>query len=364
MKEKIKNTAGIVFLSLMAMSCAFMALDILSRPFLSSRSPIERKFSVTAARHPQPYTMFGGLKHARHLEKFMIPGGLNRMGYKGQVPKIPKTTGEYRIIMLGGSTVLIGNPSIPQLLETIFTENGHSNVKVYNFGVISSVSGQELARIVFEVSDYDPDLIVMYNGANDILSPLTGDPRPGYPFNFIVYENNPLLDKDISDYPLFTLMAYGSNIIRAAFPAYFTEKFVRLNELRKQIGWKSPEWEDAVARAYVDNISKAQRISAAFGTDFIAFFQPTVYYKDMLHPWEKKRLNPEVCAYAQKIRKKINKYSAPILHLSEHFYDLGDLYDQRQNFIFLDEMHTLQFAKPDAAQAMYEKISTRISQSR
>ncbi len=62
----------------------------------------------------------------------------------------------------------------------------------------------ELARLVFEALAYQPDLIVSYSGANDIILPLSADPRPGYPFNFMIREYNPLLDKD---YPLATLTA-------------------------------------------------------------------------------------------------------------------------------------------------------------
>ncbi len=358
--EKIQKIAGSIFLILIALSVMFVTLDILSRKFLSNRSPVEKSYSVTAARHPQPYTMFGGRKHARNLERLMIPGSLNRLGHKGKIPEIPKAGDEYRIIMVGGSAVLIGQPSLPELLEMTFKDNGYPDVKVYNFGVISSVSGQEVARIVFEISNYSPDLIVMYNGANDIMSPLSGDPRPGYPYNFIVYENNPLLDKDIDSYPLFALMAYGSNILRAWFPTYFIKKFVSLDEVRKEVRWKSAEWEEEVALAYVNNVIKAWKISKAFDSDFIAFFQPTLYYKDRLDPKEDKLLDTEKREYGLRIREKIRKHIGGLLQSPDNFfYDLSDIYDDDQNLVFFDEMHSVQSSKPVVARALYERISSR-----
>ena len=49
-------------------------------------------------------------------------------------------------------------------------------MEVYNFGAASSGSGQGLARILYEVVDLDPNLIIMYNGANDFEHPFFGDP--------------------------------------------------------------------------------------------------------------------------------------------------------------------------------------------
>lgn len=92
-------------------------------------------------------------------------------------PQMPKTREEYRVFFLGGSTVYVGKPPIADLVQRLFHEHGIKNVKVYNFGVVSSVSGMELARIVFELSDLAPDLIVMYNGGNDILQPWSWDRR-------------------------------------------------------------------------------------------------------------------------------------------------------------------------------------------
>ena len=53
-----------------------------------------------------------------------------------------------------------------------------------NAGAPAYVSGQELARLIFEVLDLEPDIVIVYDGFNDLNSALLFDPRPGYPSNF------------------------------------------------------------------------------------------------------------------------------------------------------------------------------------
>jgi hypothetical protein len=53
-------------------------------------------------------------------------------------------------IVLGGSTVFQGSPlgkSIPGQIETELLRRGFSGAKVYNFGLVAAVSGQELALV-------------------------------------------------------------------------------------------------------------------------------------------------------------------------------------------------------------------------
>ncbi|MEO1994087.1 MAG: hypothetical protein ABGZ17_02295 [Planctomycetaceae bacterium] len=114
------------------------------------------------------------------------------MGYRGAAPFPNEEADEFRICFLGGSTVVNGTPPIGELVANLFAERNYPRVRVYNFGGVSSVSPMELVKIVTEISSYRPDMIVMYNDGNDFLTPFSRDPRPGYPFNFLVCENHQL----------------------------------------------------------------------------------------------------------------------------------------------------------------------------
>ncbi|HXV43102.1 MAG TPA: hypothetical protein VEC96_08560, partial [Anaerolineae bacterium] len=179
-----------------------------------------------------------------------------------------------------------------------------------------------------------------------------------YPFNFLVYEKNPLLESNVASYPAFTLLAYGSNIARYFFPAYFSDKFADFDQLRWEAQWGSDEWKSEVAQIYVNNLIKADKISHTFGADFIAFAQPLLYFKDQPAPeeedlfgnWERK----EYCLQVrQKIREEIEKST---VNASFKIVDLSDIYDNTSERIFTDAIHTTQASKPVVVQAMYQHI--------
>jgi len=330
---------------------------------LPTRAPVEQRFPVEVFRNPQPYTMFGGTPNAKfeYEDEHGVRQSetLNGLGYRGKEPVLPKPADEYRVFMLGGSTVFLGEPPIPVLLEEEFKQQGWPQINVYNFGVISSVSSMELARLVFEITELEPDLIVVYNGGNDILGPYRHDPRPGYPFNFLVYENNPLLESNVASYPAFALLAYGSNMARYFFSAYFAEKFANFDQLREETKWGSAQWKEQTAKIYVSNLVKADKISHAFGAEFIAFAQPLLYFKD--HPASEEADlagNSERTKYCldvrQKIREEIEKSG---INPTVKIVDLSDIYDNTADWVFTDAIHTTQDSKLIVAQEMYKHIT-------
>ncbi|HEX9925195.1 MAG TPA: hypothetical protein VGD99_21240 [Anaerolineae bacterium] len=367
---KFEATLGRIFLAVISVLVTVLGVDTISTWFISPRSPIEQDFPVGLVRRPQPYTMFGGTADAA-IETAEATVHLNSLGYPGAAPARVKPANEYRIFVLGGSTVFLGEPPIPVLLEEAFHQNGAQHVKVYNFGVISSVSGMELARIVFEISELEPDLIMMYNGGNDLLSPFRQDPRPGYPLNFIVYEHNPLLESEVRSYPTGALLAYGSNIARTLFPNYFSRRFANLEQLRADIGWGSDAWKAEIARIYVENLVKADKVSLAFGADFIAFAQPMVYFKDEVAPEEEAQAfhgerRPYVLEMRERVRQEVEKQRELNNHLK--VIDLTDIYDTTPDWVFTDSIHTQQASKSVVVQEMYKYImhyfNERIAETR
>ncbi len=352
---KFETICGRIFIRAVLIILPLLLLDYIS-PFLwfHRRSKIIRKFPVEVVRQPKPYVMFGGVRNGSiyNGEK------MNNLGYRGTVPRIPKTSGEFRILMLGGSTVVNGDPPIPVLLEEEFRRNGMDNVQVYNFGVVSSASSMELVRILFEISELQSDLIIMYNGGNDIFTPYKYDPRPGYPFNFIVYENNPILESDVRSYPTFSLLLYSSNLARCFLSRFFVNSFAPLEKERQKVGWGSDEWKDEIAQRYVSNLTKAKKISGVFGSQFIAFLQPMIDYKDHLSTEEKNhRPDPEFEKHCVEVRDRIlQKISVHSNESSPILIDLTDIYDETLTRVFIDKLHTTQESKTVVAKAIYEHV--------
>ena len=357
---KFEAIVGRIFIWLVLVISPIIVIDLISPFFLSHRSEIEKKFPVQVIRKPKPYVMFGGEKQGE------IENGekLNDLGYRGKSPSYNKGEGEYRIFILGGSTVFAGNPPIPELLEQEFRKNDFTNIKVFNFGVVSSVSSMELTRIVFEISDYKPDLILMYNGCNEILQPYEYDPRPGYPFNYLVYEANPLLESDVKTYPAVNLLLYGSNLARYFMGEHFLKVFVRLDDTRNQVKYRTREWQDQIADIYVNNLIKANKVSAAFDSDFIAFFQPILCFKNHINEEEqvsekdRKRFE-EFREHSLYIRDKIHKLIEE-RQAENIFVDLSDIYDKTTGKVFIDGFHTYQESKPVITEEIYKYLANNV----
>jgi hypothetical protein len=95
----------------------------------------------------------------------------NALGLRGPEVRLPKPAGVYRLVCVGGSTTFEGvadDKTYPALLERKLREHfGTDRIEVINCGVSGLDSGGERRKL----PDYlalEPDLLLEYNGANDI----------------------------------------------------------------------------------------------------------------------------------------------------------------------------------------------------
>jgi lysophospholipase L1-like esterase len=99
--------------------------------------------------------------------------GHNRLGYRGADIEIPKPDGIFRIVSLGGSTTYSSSTSwedaYPAQLQNILRDQyGYDNVEVVNGGVPGYTSWDVLANVVFRTRELEPDMLLIYDGINDI----------------------------------------------------------------------------------------------------------------------------------------------------------------------------------------------------
>ncbi|HOI74015.1 MAG TPA: SGNH/GDSL hydrolase family protein [Syntrophales bacterium] len=334
------------FLLVVTLAVGLILIDWLSTFFIDSRSPFERMFPVEQTRHPEPFIMFKGKPG----------GGHNDLGYRGKSPTQARP-GSYRIFFLGGSTAYDGEPPIAELVEQRFHEMGAKNVEVFNFGVVSSNSGMELARVVHEILDYKPDYVIFFNGGNDLISPLGWDPRPGYPFNFMAYEKNPLMETR-RQYSLAKSIALGSNLFRIAAGRYpsLNEWLLGQKVLRKKSGFETAPWKEKIATAYLGNAMKAQTALSGADARFAVFFQPLIYYKDHLGAKEKPLCAEQGRAYYEETRAMIRSMRQERFP-SLNFFDVSDIYDTERGDVFTDIIHTTQEGRTAMAVTICDRIA-------
>ncbi|MCD4655836.1 hypothetical protein K8T06_18095 [bacterium] len=98
----------------------------------------------------------------------------NSRGFRSDELMIPKPDNVFRIAVLGGSTVYtikVNNNAMtfPNQLEKILnSKQGKKKIEVLNAGVGGYTSWECLINFEFNVMDYEPDLLVLYLGVNDV----------------------------------------------------------------------------------------------------------------------------------------------------------------------------------------------------
>jgi len=98
----------------------------------------------------------------------------NSLGYRGDEFPLKKPNGVYRIVVLGGSSTYVvriennANIFTAQLEKQLKEQDGYKNVQVINAGVPGYNSWEILVNLEFRVLDLDPDLVIIYEGVNDV----------------------------------------------------------------------------------------------------------------------------------------------------------------------------------------------------
>jgi lysophospholipase L1-like esterase len=100
---------------------------------------------------------------------------INSLGFRGREVTMAKPPGVFRIICFGGSTTFdIGairpNKPWPEVLEDqLRTRLGTDAIEVLNFGIGGATSLDSLIDLQMRGLLYDPDIVIVYQGHNDLV---------------------------------------------------------------------------------------------------------------------------------------------------------------------------------------------------
>ena len=137
-------------------------------------------------------------------------------GYK--LPK-EKPAGQLRIAVLGASQVELASTfetTMPGSLETVLRRQYPGrDIEVINAGIQSCVSRQSIVELEVTVVDYHPDMVIFYDGGNDLGLPLTYESRPNFPYNFQTMEEAWDLYREEHREPLWRIALGRSYLYRA-----------------------------------------------------------------------------------------------------------------------------------------------------
>ena len=121
--------------------------------------------------------------------------------------------------------------------------------------------------------------------------------------------------------------------------------------------YRSELWQDKIAKIYVENLVKSERIAQAFNVHFIAFFQPALFFKNELSSEEEKLIDQDRKDNSLSIhRKLLDQINALEDGRKINFIDLSGVYDRVQDTVYVDRVHTHQEYKSLIVEKMYLSI--------
>ncbi len=126
---------------------------------------VERRMTF-AADVFHPYLQNSPRPHYAPLE-------INRWGFRGEQIEMNKPKGTFRVFVLGGSTVYCQAVSWEQshvrLLEKRLRQQyPNRRIEVQNLGAEWHCSQHSLMKLLFEMQEYSPDLVVVFHAINDL----------------------------------------------------------------------------------------------------------------------------------------------------------------------------------------------------
>lgn len=178
----------------------------------------------------------------------------NALGHRS--PELgPKQPGVLRVAMVGGSVALQGSKNeaaIVARLTELLAAKGY-RAEYVNAGVIAAVSNQEVNILLNDLVDLKPDLVISFDGINDINTPMYVNGRIGWP--------------PIRWDPPYDINKNTGKGSEQQAKSYYPFIVPRLhNTSRSQV--------DAALRNYFNSIDKMARICKAYDIAYLAVFQP------------------------------------------------------------------------------------------
>lgn len=277
---------------------------------------------------------------------------INSDGLRGHELILEKENNTYRIFILGGSTIFgqlstSDNTSIPGYLEQAFVDfKPGYNIEVINAGIGGATSYHETQLIKNKLLDYAPDLIIVYDGWNDLNYPETISNDGEIPFFYQIHRQISELD-DYYKTPRFidSVISFLDNRLNEKLHSTNTvsDEGSQITNVSKKIDlWKS-RW------------SEICKIGKTNGFDTIITLQPVLESgKKQLTDWEKNAIDrvrySSIAPSYPSFRDALSELNSECTLTA----DLSNVFDDIDETIFYDIGHMGDSGNIIIAQNLFE----------
>ncbi|MGH2374281.1 MAG: hypothetical protein ACRDIC_12560 [bacterium] len=264
---------------------------------------------------------------------------------------------QLKIAMLGGSMMwgmgARDEFTIPSLVSKKLPGRLSPGVWVTNFAEIGYVSTQEVIGLVRELqSGHVPDVVVFLDGVNDtgaafqsgVASIPYGEQNRTTEFNSRTRLN--FVEGFLKHLALYRLSQRTTGFVRG-------QRFEHAPLLRAGIS------NDVVA-AYLWNVAIVTALANDFGFRAFFFWQPTVFSKKRLSPWEHRvaerfqRRYPTAVPFYNDVYRILGervRTGSPA-----NVYDLSSVFDEEPGTMFFDPIHLLEEGNDKIADAIVQAL--------
>jgi lysophospholipase L1-like esterase len=207
------------------------------------------------------------------------PGShINAFGLRGSEIALEPT--RPRVVVVGGSAAF--GLRVPERATfAAGLESRLAGVEVLNAGVSGYLSAQELALVVTRLLDLRPDVLVVFDGWNDVYAPYWwsrfGDGKrahPGVNTGFLTIEDRLVRYREIQRNPLAALLEAGQTLLSRSSVLGALANLLRPESGADSGGGLDDAQRSAIASGYVANLRKLHDLTSARGIGLLVVVQP------------------------------------------------------------------------------------------
>lgn len=267
---------------------------------------------------------------------------IDEQGYRKTITKthpLSSNQKEFKLFFFGGST-LWGTGvrdafTIPSLTGNELIKRG-LNPTITNYGESGYVSTQEVLKLITELKNGNiPDIVVFYDGANDVFSSYQSG-KPGIPQNEVhrEIEFHASLEKKKS-------LSLFFRSLRTLATVKFISNHLGADPtvIREQKEIDTKRLSSQTVSHYNENIRIVNALAKAY--DFQAFFywQPSIFGKTILSDYENVVLEKSVAM--RSLFEEVNGllFMDDLQYENIRFYNLSDLFRDTREPLFIDWCH-------------------------
>lgn len=343
-------------------------LELFSRPilicYLRMSRGIDRETALVEYWEKDPYLLWIPKSNVSGYHKYSN-FKMNNFGFRNSYD-ITKEKGKniYRIIVLGGSaawgTAASSNETVwTQVLENLLKKDTHNNYQVLNAGCSGYNSFQELMYLQFKLLQFCPDLIIVFDGYNDLFfSSLF--PEQNYQYNIC---NNYEEEKEFFDNPVWKKML---QIILNDSSFYQLARIIRAKIIyEKSLPIRKMYYHTKGIENYFYNIKSTSNILKGRGIKSLFILQPYLGLSGKSFSGEEQKMLLKIAKERPYLVKLMHRLESEYIKFAKDndivYYNTNKLFNSlsSQKTVWHDHIHLNDLGQRILAQSIYAFLIDR-----